>query len=85
MDLTCRDCGYPGIMCICTIEERVEQKPLMSCGWCGCEMTDAEPFCDDCVEALNDSMELQLNGVTSDTEEREVPEAKDLEILQGRN
>ena len=71
MALTCRECEYPGNYCICGIEAKVEEKPMMNCGWCGCEMEDAEPYCKDCVEALNASMELQLEGEETDDTPRE--------------
>ena len=30
---------------------------MMECDFCGCELEDVEPYCDDCVEMLNASYE----------------------------
>ena len=33
---------------------------MMRCVMCECEMEDAEPYCDDCIEALDAMYELLL-------------------------
>ena len=41
---------------------------MMHCGFCGCELSEPEPFCEECVEILNACMEHQ-ESVSSDTKE----------------
>ena len=42
---------------------------MFKCQWCECELSEPEVYCPDCIEALNDAMDLMLEGVSSDTEE----------------
>ncbi len=33
---------------------------MMRCEMCGCELTEPETFCVDCVEMLNETMDLMV-------------------------
>ena len=41
----------------------------MRCQWCECELTEPEVYCEDCVEMLNDAMDLFLSQEVADARE----------------
>ena len=33
---------------------------MMKCQWCECELSEPEVYCDDCVEMLNETLDLMI-------------------------
>jgi hypothetical protein len=40
----------------------------MRCQWCECELSEPEVYCPDCIEMLNETLDLMLSQ--EDTNER---------------